>query len=620
MAIAVCALSLPIQAQQVVGINFDTSLAVPLSPTYSGFNTNDVSNTWQFEDPLYQSNTAVLQPKILRFPGGGAAGRYDWRTGDIPQKFMDRSFALGLSDPLNEDVDEDQAKVRTKGGVNLQSFYDSVVLTSNSNLLITLNSLTDIPAFPASGEPALSPSAYAVSAKDLAQYVKDHNINVKYWDLMNEPYLQGKLEFWTQISKVLKITRSSNEPLGHYYGRTYMRWMQLFSNAIKSVLPDAKTVIKPANGKAVTVIWNGETDSQYQLNFNQAIWDYSKQHGVFYDAMSIHWYPCLPLVGETIEKSRDCLAGSSQFIDALINNYFVSNNQTFLGRGDLPILMTETNLAKENDLSGTIYNGIFLAENALRNARSPQFVAYLPHVLAGAGGSDRGAFKLYEQKSWMDLALDAYASTSSLLNSSLLPYHSAGLVSFTSYADNVDASGQVIENATIDYKLIPTIPNAPITDPFKDYNTYFSAHGLALQVINEIFATGVQNYPALVTSGAYATVPVGLQPVTPIDTGLGTTTLTTDAVFALGILDQSGKRHALVINKSSVSHKIRIKWAGISPATSTWSQSSVSSSDYAAQNTDASPTNIAIVRKTFTPLKDSVTIEPYSVNAISFDP
>lgn len=605
-------------AEQLMVVNFDTTQPVPISPTLSGFNLNEISNTWQFEDPIYQANATALKGKMFRFPGGGEAGRYDWHEGDIPQKLIDRSVELGLSTLDNKAIKEDQAKLRTKGGVHLLDFYESIVLPNNAKVLITLNTLTDFPQFPLPGEPDLAPDAYAQSAKDLATYVKDHNIEVAYYDLLNEPYLQGKLTFWSKIATELNIARDSGETLGHYNGRVYMTWVKKFSDAIKSVTPTAKTVIKPAPVKNVAFTFNGETDPIYQQNFNQAIWDFSNQNGIFYDAMSIHWYPCLPL-GAPVVTERDCIAGSPLYLETIIRDYYIANNQSKMGRGDMPILITEMNLAADNPVRGTMFNGIYLAESILRNARISQFGALLVQVMSSASSIDRGAFRMFNQTYWMSLPQDAYESTSQTLNSSLLPFQTNGLISFTTYQDHLNASGQPVENAVMDLKQVSTLPNASTTAPFQDYRTYFNAHGAVLQVINEVLAKGTQSYPGIVIAGSSATVPVAPQPTTPIDTGLGTTILTTNAVVSLGILDSTGKRYAIFINKSDVTHKIRVKWSNVSPGTSSWTKTSVSSADYMAKNSDSAQTNVAIETSTINVLKDSVSIPPYSVTAIRFD-
>src|SRR6185503_12937695 len=140
------------------------------------------------------------QPTLLRWPGGGATGRFDWRTGDIPTEMIERSVALGITaDP--SDAYDDQAKLRAKGGLTLQDFYDAIVVPNGAGLVLTVNSLTDIPDFPLEGEAELDPTAYAQSAADLAVFVRDNGIEVAWWDLMNEPYLQNKLQLLATIGE-----------------------------------------------------------------------------------------------------------------------------------------------------------------------------------------------------------------------------------------------------------------------------------------------------------------------------------------------------------------------------------------------------------------------------------
>ncbi len=584
-------------------INVDTSTSVAAPKYFSGFNTNEVKTTWTYNDPLFQSAVKKLYPKTLRWPAGGAASKFDWRTGDITSAFIERSVALGLSLPTKlEDDYETQAESRSKLGVDLIEFSDLVLKPNKASATIMINSLTDFPELPGSD--------YAASARDLAAYARDNGVPVEYWELMNEPYLKNKLLFWDLIGIELGMSKDGGESLGHYNGRVYMAWTKIFSDAIKSQIPAAKTVVMFAPGKLADQTYKGETDLDYQTHFNDAIWEYGQTNGTFWNAMSFHWYPCYPIYEgeETMEGAEKCLNGNIKYLESTIGDYYIPKNTEYLGNANMPIIITETNVSPDSPIMGTLFNTVYISEMLGRLSAYPQVKSINIQSMAANGAIHWGAFRLLNQGYWADVSEDTYASTPENILPKAQPFFDAGLVSFTSqYTD----AGR--ETGVIDLKNVPTLPDFATNPAFSNYKIINTINGEALKFVNEIFFDAKSSFPISVTSGTQATVMYGEQPQLPVATDIGGSITVGDALYMRGFLSRTNVRRILITNKSGDTHTVSINWAGIPPTTKV-THISISNPDKLLKNTDAAPTSVT---STTTSILTPVTIGPYSVNVIN---
>lgn len=583
-------------------INTDTTVSVDTPAYFSGFNTNEVKTTWTYDDPLFQSSVKSLYPKTLRWPAGGAASKFDWKTGDISNEFMDRAVALGLNPASKiEDDLEMQAESRSKLGVNLVDFSELILKPNNAKATIMINSLTDIPEFPGSD--------YAQSARELAAYARDNNVPVEYWEIMNEPFLKNKLTFWDIIGDELGITQEEAETLGHYNGRVYVEWMKIFNDAIKSEIPDANVTIMFGQGKLVEQTYNGQTDYDYQTHFNEAIWEYGQAQGAFWDAMSFHWYACYPIFEgeETMLGAEYCLNGNLRYLESTILDYYIQKNELYLGNADMPIIITETNVSPDSPIMGTLFNTIYVAEMLGRLSAIPQIKSINFQCLAANGVPHWAAFRLKTQGYWADVSEDTYASTPDNIFPSVLPFYNSGLVSFTT--QYVDAGR---ETGVISLKDVPALPDFTTNPAFSDYQVIFTTNGVVYQFVNQLFANAKASFPVEVTGGDQSAIIYGEQPALPVITEIGDSVVLGDALYMRGYLSNNNVRRILITNKSPDTHVISINWQG-APVTSKVTHTAVTNTDHLVKNTDSAPYTVESTKVTVT---GPVTVGPYSVNVI----
>lgn len=604
LTLAVCAYSTAILAQTTdpaLSINVSTTTPVGIYPFYTGLASNEAKTTWRYTDPLFTGATQALHPKMIRWPGGSSA-KFDWKTGDIPTKFIERSIAFGLDDTSDtKDEYKGQAINRSKGGTSLLDFSNLLLAPNNAKAIVTINSVTDIPEFPGTD--------YAASARELAKYVRDNEIRVAYFDLMNEPYLQKKAQFFSMIGQELGMSIKPDEHLGHYNGRVYVAWVKLFNDAIKSELPDAKTAVMFSPGKLVTATYGGETDDDYSKHFDAAIWDYSKNNGAFWDAISFHWYPAAAGADseQTATEVKEILSGNVHYLEEVIKNYYIANNTYYTGKPDMPILISEFNVSSSCMLNGTLFNALYLCDVLTRLTKISQVKNVDIQSLAPNSALAWGAFRLYKTFDWQDIAIDAYHSTPDSVLPSIVPFQNQELLSFTTFPDNGRPSG------ILDMSKVTSIPGYSQLGAFKNYKIFYSAHGQALQFLNKMLSTAQHSYDVEVTGGVMASIAFGEQPASPVVSEIGTSILLGDALSMRAFREYNGTGSIVIVNKSDVPHKVTPSWGG-KLITGEIKHDWIASDDYLAENTDKNMEMIVSYSET---VMGEVNIPPYSVNVIT---
>jgi len=171
---------------------------------------------------------------MLRYPGGCETSKFHW---EIPYGYWNVDlWEPGSSYTLTSaymNIDDYIAKCRAVGaepliGVNIQSGKKYNRIQDSIN-----------------------------EAVRWVQYCKDHNYNVRYWYLDNEPYYQYNSEAMTAVE--------------------YAGYIVQFAPAMKAVDPNIKIIVNWENKLSITSYWNA-----WETLFETA--------GAYFDIADVHWY------------------------------------------------------------------------------------------------------------------------------------------------------------------------------------------------------------------------------------------------------------------------------------------------------------------------------------------
>jgi hypothetical protein len=292
-------------AASTAEINIDTTRETALERGFQGLNNPLQKGGMQYlDDDLIQTiNSAELG--WIRYGAGTVVGDYNWKLG-VPEG--DKIAQFGDND---NSFGKFLKYAIAKGTQQLWNFYE-LTRRTGTKIIVTINPFTDQPE----------------SIGDLAEFVKHNHIPVEYWQMGNEPY------YWRYIGRLQNGT--------HFFesATDYLNKVKPFNDAIKAVLPDAKTLVyyapdpaDPTNNEIARYpdrFWNGITFHQYDGNGKD--------------------------LESAIKDTNSVLNNWENRIDQYIKKSWK----------DVPIVITEYGVKIKGQLEGTHYAGLFIAESALR--------------------------------------------------------------------------------------------------------------------------------------------------------------------------------------------------------------------------------------------------------------
>lgn len=312
-------------------IDINTSVTTPVAPAFSGVSA-DLGLPVEYWD--YRFNTLALGLGFgwVRFPGGTSSDIYDWQT-------WEDNPAWYAQFPANSGVGSDTSVMQLVAGRGGAKLIDAANRANflGAPLIVCVNGFTDT----------------AVSAGQLAAFVKANQIQVAAWELSNEPYLYNT--FFANATK-------------------YLDAMKPYRDAIKAVLPDAIVsifVTDQARAQAATDAWN------------LAVAAYPNK---YWDATSFHHYPTSSsgAFSQWMADESAVLATATTSVITRLSGY---------GPAGVKILNTEFDPSIPNDPSGTqsltdgtVWGGIYSAEYIMRMSTMPAVLHVGPSEISYNAG------------------------------------------------------------------------------------------------------------------------------------------------------------------------------------------------------------------------------------------
>ncbi|HUE21278.1 MAG TPA: putative Ig domain-containing protein, partial [Bryobacteraceae bacterium] len=287
---------------------------------------------------------------------------------------------------------------------------------------------------------------------------------------------------------------------------------------------------------------------------NYAAWDngMAAYTPKYWGAVSDHYYP---IINTSLTNTQE---------EETLNGLLVYGTSEYVNSYLLPLIGANTPLfiTEFNQGSGTIpfqaylYNGVFLAEFTARMSTVPNVQGV-------------GATALYLGNSYNEGMIRAVDD-------------------FQTY---------LLEQLAAN----PNYSTDTATNPNTQFSFYYSAPGLAIEVLNLAVNNSTGIWPTTVTGS----------PTVPI---LGYDGNPVPAVFAQGYVGENGVHYLVVTNKSGSAVPVGLEVNG-SLLESTVTVSYVSNSDPTAQNTATDQNNVQIVNNTS---PNPITVGPYSVTRIQW--
>ncbi len=317
-------------------IILETSQVSSLKGIFSAFNTANLFTFINSDDESFRSKVSILNPAMLRFPGGTIANfyhpsgkGYGFRKADI------KTRAGGIDTNINNLLDEQDALNDT---ANFLGKFIPFAKKLDAEVIYVANILN--------GE--ISETIQAL------QRIQASGLTVRLIELGNEFYLNAYKD----------LVPDAN---------AYVKKAKPFAEALRQKFPEIKLSV-PAEAKTNHV--SGKTSD----------WDLTLSGFNFYDAVSIHVYP----------DFKNCSSGKNsmnlncyneevnQFLFRQYPDYLKRTSKLFNGK---PLLITEWNIAKPNRIFGNtmlhgIYTASFLLENMNLNSQNSAVQMMCFHNLA----------------------------------------------------------------------------------------------------------------------------------------------------------------------------------------------------------------------------------------------
>ncbi|MCC2683947.1 MAG: hypothetical protein K0R75_846 [Paenibacillaceae bacterium] len=288
-------------------IDINTSNVTTIPYAIRGINDELQKGIVEFTDQNVIDTTKALDLGWIRWPGGTNTNFFNWKTGLTDTEYMGQVYTK--TKQYYQFMDFYKQQRATQIPERLSDFNDFLQKVG-AKTVITINVLDTVE-----------------KVSDLAKFVKDNNIPVLYWELTNEPY------------------HYTNNPSLYADVNDYLDKMKPYSDAIKSILPNAKTMICYYASDA---------------NWNDAISNYPNP---YWDGVNFHRYDGGgSSVTAAIKDANSVLDASNSFI----NNNIIAKMQD----ANAPIFVGEYGVALSDKLGESVYHGLFNSEGILRYVKN----------------------------------------------------------------------------------------------------------------------------------------------------------------------------------------------------------------------------------------------------------
>lgn len=314
----------------------ETARASSLKGNFFAFNTANLFTFFNAEDASFLPTVSILNPEMLRFPGGTIANFYH---------------------PAGKGYGFRKSDINTReGGID----------TNINNLLVEQDALKDTSNF----------------IRRFIPFAKSLNTKIIY--VAN--ILTGKISETIQSLQLLQSSGLTIEyvELGN----------EFYLNAYKDLVPDANAYVNRAKPfaeairqkfPAIKLSVPAEAKPHRAVN-KSAGWDLVLSKFSFYDAVSIHIYPDFKnCASEKNSLNLGCYSKEvNQFLFQIYPDYLERTTRLFQNK---PLLITEWNIAKPNRIFGNtmlhgLYTALFQLENMRLNSKNPAVQLMCFHNLA----------------------------------------------------------------------------------------------------------------------------------------------------------------------------------------------------------------------------------------------
>ncbi|HEY9809166.1 MAG TPA: hypothetical protein V6D13_07470 [Halomicronema sp.] len=322
--------------QNVVNPSLSLETKRPLSPKFMCFNVNSVRiESWQDKDLV--KNVSLLNPRMLRLPGGEVANYWDWQRGGLIEDTS--NLPGGLPQFLRY-----QARKNTSS--KLEDFKTALDSTGTSSLFV-LNMLT----------------SDLKSQIQMLEKAKKIGIPVEYIELGNEFYFNIK-----NYNTVFPTPRS--------YAQTANQWI----TAIKQKFPDVKTAV-------VGAIPIPQRSGRLQ-NWNKAILSPVLQNA---EAITLHLYwenglnssSSTPFINEEIPIVLGEPFRNWQSLQTDPNFQNIQNKKIWITEYNLRETKPDNHNQEQPKVAGTWAHGLYSAAMSMVFLEDSRIELICNHLLAG---------------------------------------------------------------------------------------------------------------------------------------------------------------------------------------------------------------------------------------------
>jgi hypothetical protein len=321
-----------------VEVDVDISKSSLIPRLLYGFNTNNSTGDYGYDDPVFQASVADLHPGVLRFPGGTVANYYHWQTGKFDAGDADDGTgpkAPGAPSGALKKLDQ------KRGGVVPFADFMALCIRNHVSPILVVNVYTGTPEESAAWVREVKSKGYPVSG----------------WEIGNELYLPAYKDRFPTVASYIAVAKQHVA-------------------AMKAVDPTIKVGIV-----ASTAGFHNQGEGAGGAS--DVAWDRALGKETFYDGVVVHLYTYMKMGRHDI--GMDDMHGYLFGCNDIALKYAISYYRSYYGSRRLWV--TEWNFANpKNGFSNTqllaVYAGDFLL--GLLQAQSDIRIASY-HVFAGPG-------------------------------------------------------------------------------------------------------------------------------------------------------------------------------------------------------------------------------------------